>query len=60
MSKFVIISGSPRKGNSDDIAEFIKNSIDGEVELFNIINKDVCFCIKDDAYDLINTLNECD
>lgn len=73
MAKYVIISGSPRKGNSDTIAEFIKGSLDGEVELFDIKSKDITFCqadnackvkdecvYKDDAYDLIKMLEECD
>lgn len=73
MAKYVIISGSPRKANSDAIAEFIQEPLYGEVELFDIKTKEVTFCqadnackevdeciIKDDAYDLINKLEECD
>lgn len=73
MTKYVIIGGSPRKGNSDDIANFIMESVEGDVEFFNIIEKDVGFCladnackatdecaVKDDAYDLINDLKDCD
>lgn len=73
MAKYIVISGSPRNGNSDKIAEFIKESIDEDVEIFDIKNKEIKFCqadnackvkdecvIQDDAYDIINKLEECD
>ena len=73
MAKYVVISSSPRKANSDKIAEFIKNSLTSEVEIFDIKSKKIMFCqadngckekdeciMHDDTYDLINSLNECD
>lgn len=73
MSKYIIISGSPRKANSDAIAEFIKESLDDDVEIFDIKTKEINFCqadnackikdeciIQDDIYNLINKLEESD
>ena len=73
MAKYIVINGSTRKGNSYAIANFIKEKIDGDVEIFNIKDKEIGFCqadnackakdeciVQDDAYDLINDLEECD
>lgn len=73
MANYVIISASPRKANSDKIAEFIKNSLEDEVELFDIKSKKTMFCqadngckerdecvMHDDTFDLINKLKDCD
>lgn len=75
MSKYIIITGSPRKGaNSDSIAEFIKDSLgDNDVEIWNIYEKDYTYChadnackeldhcaIDDDAADLVADLKDVD
>ncbi|OWT32366.1 hypothetical protein BGI41_08030 [Methanobrevibacter sp. 87.7] len=73
MANYIIINGSPREGNSKEISEFIDENINDDVEIFNIKDKNIEFChadnackasgecgIHDDAYDLINKLEECD
>lgn len=51
MSKYILITGSPRKGaNSDKIAEFVKDSLgDNEVEIWNIYEKEFTYCHADNA-----------
>lgn len=75
MSKYIIVTGSPRVGaNSDAIAEFIKESLGtNDVEIWNIYEKDYTYChadnackelghcsIDDDATDLVADLKEAD
>ena len=50
MAKYIVINGSTRKGNSYAIANFIKEKIDGDVEIFNIKDKEIGFCQADNAY----------
>ena len=49
MAKYIVINGSTRKGNSYAIANFIKEKIDGDVEIFNIKDKEIGFCQADNA-----------
>ncbi len=51
MSKYILITASPRKGaNSDSIAEFIKDSLgNNNVEIWNIYEKEFTYCHADNA-----------
>lgn len=75
MSKYIIITGSPRVGaNSDSVVEFIKAELgNNDVEIWNIYEKDFTYChadnackelgkcaIDDDATALVDQLKEAD
>ena len=75
MSKYILITASPRRGaNSDSIAEFIKDALgNNDVEIWNIYEKDFTYChadnacnekdhcvIEDDAKTLVDDLKKAD
>ena len=43
--KYLIINGSPRKQNTYNAIEMVKNNIDGEFEEINLLNEEIPMCI---------------
>ena len=73
--KYLIINGSPRKQNTYNAIEMVKNNIDGEFGEINLLNEEIPMCIgcqncimkgeeKCPHFDKINPIiqkiNECD